>query len=95
MPGSAPSLRSGAEHGRLADGGVVAGVGQASGHLGERVLIAAAHRALEIPGLVAELLEAGLGGQVGHDRSFRVPADTEARRDPAHRPWMVFGEWPR
>src|SRR5690349_12026582 len=52
----------------------------ASGHLGECVLIAAAYRALEVPGLMAQLLEAGLAGQLGHDRSFRAPAVRVASR---------------
>jgi hypothetical protein len=52
----------------------------ASGHFGERILDAAAYRALEVPGLMAQLLEAGLAGQVGHDRSFRAPAVRVASR---------------
>src|SRR5581483_91451 len=50
------------------------------GDLGERVRIVLAYRALEVPGLVAELLEAGFGGQVGHDGSFRAPAVRVASR---------------
>jgi hypothetical protein len=52
----------------------------ASGHLGERVLVAEAYRALTVPGLIAQLLKAGLAGQVGHDRSFRAPAVRAASR---------------
>jgi hypothetical protein len=50
------------------------------GLLGGRVLIAAAHRALEVPGPVTKLLEAGLAGQVGHDGSFRPLAVRVASR---------------
>src|SRR5207344_2568491 len=67
--------------GRGAVPGPVRGPGRmASGYLGECVLIAAAYRALEVPGLMAQLLEAGLVGQVGHDRSFRAPAVRVASR---------------
>ena len=44
------------------------------------VRLTLAYRALEVPGLVAELLEAGFGGQVGHDGSFRAPAVRVASR---------------
>jgi hypothetical protein len=61
--------------------GLVRGPGRMTrGQLGERVLIAAAYRALQVPGLVAQLLEAGLAGQVGHGRSFRAPAVRVASR---------------
>jgi hypothetical protein len=52
----------------------------AGAYFGERVRVALAYRALEVSGLVAELLEAGLGGQAGHDGSFRAPAVRVASR---------------
>jgi hypothetical protein len=59
---------------------VQAGTGVAPGRLGEGVLVTLADRALQVPGLVTELLEAGFGGQVGHDGSFRAPAVRVASR---------------
>src|SRR5581483_2991935 len=54
--------------------------GVAGACFGERVRVALADRALEVSGLVAELLEAGLGGQFWHDGSFRAPAVRVASR---------------
>jgi hypothetical protein len=60
--------------------GVRGAGGVAPRRLGERVRVTLADRALQVSGLVTELLEAGFGGQVGHDGSFRAPAVRVASR---------------
>src|SRR4029450_4561885 len=66
------------EHGGC--GAVRTPIRMASGHFGECVLIAAAYRALEVPGLMAQLLEAGRAGPGGHDGSVRGAAVRVASR---------------
>jgi hypothetical protein len=58
----------------------------AFGHLGKGVRYTGTHRALQVSGLVAKLLQAGLGGEVGHQDSFRAAAVRVASRKEEYLP---------